>query len=96
MTKLVLGAAVIALAISFAGGVLDVASASEQPAAVADGSSAADLETEREAGENDVVGVQVWTLMAVGAAVAVLLLALLLRVAMGWVKPPPPQEETPH
>ncbi len=96
MTKLVLGAAVIALAISFAGGVLDVASASEQPAAVADDSIAPDLQAEEVTGENDVVDVQVWTLVAVGAAAAVMLLALLLRVAMGWVKPPPPQEEAPH
>ncbi len=96
MKNVVLGAAVVALAITLAVGVLHVASASEQPAADANDSIAADLQSDDAAGGNDVVDVQVWTLVAVGAAAAVLLLALLLRVAMGWVKPPPPQEETPH
>ncbi len=96
MKYLVLGAAVIALAISFAGGLSNVAVAADQTPADAGDSIAPDLQAEEVTGENDVVDVQVWTLMAVGAAVAVLLLALLLRVAMGWVRPRPPQEETPH
>lgn len=95
MKNLVLGAAVIVLAISFAGGLSNVALAADQASELADESTAVELQTEEAAGGDDVVEVQVWTLVAVGAAAAVLLLALLLRVAMGWVKPPPPQE-APH
>ena len=96
MKYLVLGAVVIVLAISFAGGLSNVAVAADQTPELTDESTAVELQAEEVTGENDVVGGQVWTLVAVGAAAAVLLLALLLRVAMGWVKPPPPQEETPH
>lgn len=96
MKNLVLGAVVLVLAITFAGGVLDFASAFDQPPASAGDSMAPDLQADEVTGGDDVVDVQVWTLVAVGAAAAVLLLALLLRIAMGWVKPPPPQEETPH
>ncbi len=96
MKYLVLGAAVIVLAISFAGGLSNVALAAGQAPKLADESTVVELQAEEAAGGDDVVDVQLWTLMAVGAAAAVLLLVLLLRVAMGWVKPPPPQEETPH
>ena len=96
MKNLVLAVIVVALALTFTGGVLDIASASEQAPASTDDSIAADLQTNEVAGENDVVDVQVWTLVAVGAAAAVLLLLLLLRIAMGWVKPPPAPEEGSH
>ena len=46
--------------------------------------------------EDDVVDVQVWTLVAAAGAAAVTLLLLLLRVAMGWVKPPPAQDDGSH
>ncbi|MCH8026469.1 MAG: hypothetical protein IH866_06715 [Chloroflexi bacterium] len=96
MKNLVLAVIVVALAVAFTRGALDVASAAEQAPAVADDYTASDLQTDEVAGDDDVVDVQVWTLVAVGAAAAVLLLALLLRIAMGWVKPPPPQEDSPH
>lgn len=42
------------------------------------------------------VGVQVWTVTAAGIAMAAGLILFLLRIFMGWVKPPPSQEETHH
>ena len=96
MKNLVLSAAVVVLAITYAGGLSNVAVAADQTTELAEESTAVDLQAEEATGENDVVDVQVWTLVAAGAAAAVVLLALLLRIAMGWVKPPPPQEETPH
>lgn len=96
MKSFLLSAAVVVLAMIFAGGGLDVAVAADQTPELTDESTAVELQAEEVTGENDVVDVQVWTLVAVGVAAAVLLLALLLRVAMGWVKPPPPQEDTPH
>ena len=96
MKRFLLSAAVVVLAITFAGGVLDVAVAAGQTPELTDESTVVELQAEGVTGENDVVGVQIWTLMAVGAGAAVLLLALLLRIAMGWVKPTPPKEETPH
>ena len=96
MKSILLSAAVVVLAITFAGGGLDVAVAADQTPELSDESAVVELQAEELTGENDVVDVQVWTLVAVGVAAAVLLLALLLRVAMGWVKPPPPHEDTPH
>ncbi len=95
MKNLVLAVIVVALAMTFTGGVLDIALASEQAPASAHDSIASDLQANEVAGD-DVVDVQVWTLVAVGAGAAVLLLLLLVRVAMGWVKPPPAPEESGH
>jgi len=42
------------------------------------------------------VPVQVWTIFAAGVAMGLGLLAFLFRAVMGWVRPPPPQEEAHH
>ncbi len=42
------------------------------------------------------VEVQTWTLVAVAGAAAVGLLAFMVRAIMGWVKPPPAPDESPH
>lgn len=42
------------------------------------------------------VEVQTWTVFAAVGAAAVGLLAFMVRVIMGWVKAPPPREESPH
>ena len=96
MKNLVLAVIVAALATTFVGGFSNVAVATDQTPELTDESTAGELQAEELTGENDVVDVQVWTLVAVGVGAAVVLLALLLRIAMGWVKPPPPHEETPH
>ena len=47
-------------------------------------------------GNDDRVAVQVWTVLAAGGAAAVGLVLFLLRLALGLVKPPPPQQDESH
>ncbi len=72
------------------------ADAADEQSAAAVEAFAPDLQGDASGGGDEVVDVQVWTLVAAAGAAAVTLLLLLLRVAMGWVKTPPAPEESPH
>ena len=48
------------------------------------------------ASEDDRVPVQVWTILAAGGAAAVGLVLYVVRLALGWVKPPPPPSDESH
>ncbi len=68
--------------------------------AVDDGQEVAIVDVSPQAdsvGDNDSrVEVQTWTIFAAAVAAAVGLLAFMVRAIMGWVEPPPPEEERPH
>lgn len=49
-----------------------------------------------DAGDDSRVEVQTWTIFAAITAACVTLLAFAGRVMMGWVKPPPPPDESQH
>ena len=46
--------------------------------------------------DDELLSVQMWTLFAAGGAAALGLLLFLLRMALGWVEPPPPQDDAAH
>ena len=53
-------------------------------------------EQDTASGNDDRVAVQVWTVLAAGGAAAVGLVLFLLRLALGLVKPAPPQQDESH
>ena len=102
---LALAAAVAAALLWVAAGVSSPAAgaAEEQAAAFASGAEAVGWTAPAQGGDeeanpdrDDRVPVQIWTVFAAGGAAGVGLVVYLLRVAMGWVKPPPPPEERGH
>ena len=100
MRGFVLAAIAMAGLLWIAGGTSGLAAAHEMertPAAVEQEMPAtgAPIQVDSAADEDNRVSVQLWTLVAVGGAAGVGLLLLLLRIAMGWVRPPP-QEEGGH
>ncbi|MDZ4278406.1 MAG: hypothetical protein U1B78_04635 [Dehalococcoidia bacterium] len=63
-----------------------------------DGEDAQDTDSaqNRESVDGQRVDIQVWTILAAAGAAGLGLLLLVLRMAMGWVKPPPPADEAHH
>jgi len=54
------------------------------------------LLAQADGGGDQLLPVQLWTVLAAGGAAGVGLVLFLVRVALGRVKPPPPQEEAHH
>jgi len=54
------------------------------------------LVAQTDGGSDQLLPVQLWTVLAAGGAAGVGLVLFLVRVALGRVKPPPPQEEAHH
>lgn len=73
-----------------------LASTDEAASWVASAAYAAQTDDAANADGDERVHVQLWTLVAAAGAGGVGLLALLVRMAMGWVKSPPPAKEGHH
>jgi len=54
------------------------------------------LVAQTDGGSDQLLPVQLWTVLAAGGAMGLGLVLFLVRVALGRVKPPPPQEEAHH
>ena len=72
----------------------DVPSIAAQDATAIDGQAQPAEETS--SNDSQRVNVQLWTLLAAGSAAALGLVLLGVRITLGWVKPPPEQEEVHH
>ena len=97
MTRLFLTAALIAIAfVVFAS--QDYASAADVASHHAQAIDAQDAPADGGAQQTDDqrVDIMVWTLFAAAGAAATGLVLLAVRAGMGWVKPPPPQQDDAH
>ncbi len=106
LRTITLSAAIAALLLVVASSVAADRSVASESASIAAGDAAGGWTAQaapdaQDAGsaatENDTrVPVQVWTMLAAVSAAGVGLVLFLVRLAMGWVKPPPPPQESEH
>jgi len=100
MTKQVLlaGALLAITMIAFASSTGDHVSAADVAAHHAQAIDAQDEPTDGGSQQIDDqrVDIMVWTLLAAGGAAAAGLVLLAVRAGMGWVKPPPQQDDAHH